>query len=441
MVRRLDAVLGGAHRRHVVAVLAAVLALDSSDKAVISAGATQLQTHLHIGKPEIGALLAASSAVGAAATIPAGILVDRMNRTRLLAAAILTWGGASALSGLAPSFGYLLAAQTLLGVVTAVAGPAIASLVGDFFPDSDRGRIWGYVLSGELVGAGFGFMVAGQLAVVSWRAPFFVLAGPSLAVWWLVRGLAEPARGGSGPGREPIAGRLDAERMPFMQAVRYVLQVRTNLVLVVASALGYFYFSGLRGFAVEFAKKQYHLGQSAATSLVFVIGAGAVGGVLVGGRISDRLLRSGRTAARVEVPGVAVLAAGLLFVPALVTHRLVLALLALVPAAACLGATNPPLDAARLDIMPPRLWGRAEAVRSVLRNAADAGAPAVFGVLAGTVFAGDAGLRYTFLCGLVVLFAASAVVLTWARRSYPRDAAAASSGQADGTGRDAAAGS
>jgi hypothetical protein len=31
-----------------------------------------------------------------------------------------------------------------------------------------------------------------------------------------------------------------------------------------------------------------------------------------------------------------------------------------------LGVPNPPMDAARLDIMHPRLWGRAEGVRTVL---------------------------------------------------------------------------
>ena len=52
-----------------------------------------------------------------------------------------------------------------------------------------------------------------------------------------------------------------------------------------------------------------------------------------------------------------------------------------VAGAALLSAANPPLDAARLDIMPAGLWGRAESTRTVLRSLAQALAPLVFGGL------------------------------------------------------------
>ncbi|MGH8960214.1 MAG: MFS transporter [Jatrophihabitantaceae bacterium] len=470
---RLDRLVGGPARRHVVVVLACVLALDSADKATVGANATQLQAGLSISKTDIGLLLTVTGLVGAAATIPAGIFVDRMRRTRLLAAAVLCWAVAMALSALATGFVFLLLARVGLGVVTALAGPAIASLIGDYFPERERGKIYGYVLSGELIGAGFGFVVAGELANLSWRAPFLALAIPSAGVWWLVHRLPEPARGGpsrmpagatqiragdaiatgdcaayssgrpeSGtatddnrahelarsqaiePRREAVLA-SDPERMPLIEAVRYVLRVRTNVVLIVASALGYFFFSGLRGFAVEFAKQHYGVSQSVATSLTLVLGIGALIGVLSGGRLADRLLRHGRLTGRVEVPGAAVLVAALLFIPALVTSSIWIAVPLLTAATLFLGAANPPLDAARLDIIHPRMWGRAEAVRTVLRNCADALAPVLFGFLSGTVFGASRGLEYTFLLSLITLFAAAVIVLTIGRRTYPRDVAAA----------------
>jgi MFS family permease len=181
----------------------------------------------------------------------------------------------------------------------------------------------------------------------------------------------------------------------------------------------------LRGFALEFAKKHYALSQSAATSLTLLLGIGALAGVLVGGRLADRLLRHGRLPARVEVAGAASLLAAGLFVPALITRTLWLALILLVLAAVCLGATNPPLDAARLDIMPPLLWGRAEAVRSALRGGADAAAPVVFGLMSSALFTGASALEYTFLLMLASLVIAAAIVLVVARRTYPEDVASA----------------
>jgi MFS family permease len=376
------------------------------------------------------------------------------------------------LSGVATDFLFLLFARVALGIVVAAAGPAIASLVGDYFPERERGRIYGFVLSGELIGAGFGFVVAGQFASLSWRAPFFVLVAPTLLAAWLVRRLPEPARGGASQiaqGQRRVRGaadvpddeaaatqrprddasheepnlaqsavrgeevtprqeavlRTDPRELSSWQAFKFVLRVRTNVVLIVASALGYFFFSGLRGFAIEFAKKHYAISQSVASTLTLALGIGALAGVLVGGRLADRMLRKGWIPARVDVPGVAVGAAAALFVPALITTHLSVAIPLLVLAACCLGAANPPLDAARLDIMVPRLWGRAEAVRSLLRNFGDAAAPLLFGVLAQAVFGGSTGLEYTFLVMLSALLAAALITLLIGRRTYPHDVAAA----------------
>ncbi|HEY3527898.1 MAG TPA: MFS transporter [Nocardioides sp.] len=453
---RVDREVGGERRRQVIVTFAAVLALDSADRATVGTNAVQLQDALGIGRPEIGLLLAVSSLVGALAVVPAGILVDRVRRSPLLARAILLWGVAMLLSAIATDYTFLLYTRLLLGALVAVAGPAIASMVGDYFPEADRGRVYGYILSGELLGAGLGFMVSGQLALLSWRAPFAALVVPTALVWWLVHRLPEPARDGSDrlPDGEVSAkadddagvdaaevvadhgvtptddataapSTEDDRRLSLPKAVVRVLSVRTNRILVIASALGYFFFSGVRGFAVEFAQRQYGIGQSLASTLVLLLGIGALVGVLWGGRIADSLMRRGRLAARVEVPGVAVLVSAVLFVPAFLTGNVIVAAVLLGLAAMFLGAANPPLDAARLDIMPPALWGRAEAVRSLLRDVGDASAPLLFGVASSGVFSEETGLRDTFLISLLALCAAGTVALAIARRTYPEDVATA----------------
>jgi hypothetical protein len=94
-------------------------------------------------------------------------------------------------------------------------------------------------------------------------------------------------------------------------------------------------------------------------------------------------------------------------------------------AAAALTAQNPPVDAARLDIMPPWLWGRAAGVRTCLRTAAQALAPVLSGAVSDDVFGGGtSGLKWTFAVMLVPL-AASAVFLYRARRTYPANVATA----------------
>jgi hypothetical protein len=117
--------------------------------------------------------------------------------------------------------------------------------------------------------------------------------------------------------------------------------------------------------------------------------------------------------------------AAVLFVPALLVTSLGLGITFMGLAALALAAINPPADAARLDIMHPTLWGRAEAVRSVVKQPAEAIAPLLFGVLADHIAGGGhAGLRAAFLIMLAPLVAA-VVVVFHARNIYPRDVATA----------------
>jgi MFS family permease len=107
-------------------------------------------------------------------------------------------------------------------------------------------------------------------------------------------------------------------------------------------------------------------------------------------------------------------------------------LLFLVAAGLVLAAPNPPLDAARLDIVVPLLWGRAEGIRTFLRTAGQAFAPLLFGAVSDYVFGGrHTGLRWTFLLMLLPL-TASAYFLFRALRTYPRDVATAAASPATG---------
>src|SRR6185437_14391337 len=88
---------------------------------------------------------------------------------------------------------------------TAASGPLVASLIGDLFDPAERGRIYGFVVSGELLGTLVGLLVAGNLAAISWRLALGALALPCVALAVIIaRTLPEPERGGRGrlPARE-----------------------------------------------------------------------------------------------------------------------------------------------------------------------------------------------------------------------------------------------
>ncbi len=487
--------VGGPARARVIGLFGAVLALSGADTATVGAVAPQLEHALHIGNTKIGLLSSVALLVGAIFTIPVGLLVDRSKRLPVLAASIVLWSAASLMSAFAGSYSSLLLSRLLLGAVTATAGPAIASLTGDYFPARERGRIYAYILGGEIAGTAVGFIVGGSLAtLISWRAAFVLLAIPGFFLAReLYRTVPEPLRGGQStlePGvvdlheavaasaaepsgeasgdeqvsseadelaREAVRQRgvepdprlvlsTDPRQLGVVRAVRYILSIPTNMLMIISSSLGYFYFSGLSTFALLFVRGHYHASQATAELVLALLVAGALVGTLVSGRVTDAMLRRGILETRVVVPALCYLGAAALLIPGVVAKHLTPAVWFDVAGAALLSAANPPLDAARLDIMPAGLWGRAESTRTVLRSLAQALAPLLFGgladLIAGIVPAqapvgthppvispsAARGLEISFLVMLSTL-AAAGVFLLRARHTYPRDVATAAASQ------------
>ncbi|MHB1930655.1 MAG: MFS transporter [Acidimicrobiales bacterium] len=481
------AALGGPARRHVVLLLAAVLGLQSADSGAIGSLAAPIEGAFHVGNVAVGLIATSSTLIGSVTTLPFGVLVDRWNRTRLLQIVAVVWGVSTMVSGASTSFDMLLAVRVFQGGLTAVAGPALASLAGDLFPTEERGRLWSYVLVGELAGAGVGILVTGVLSgIADWRVALSALGLPAFALAWaLHRHLPEPLRGGAsrlprGATRVPTAGdaatapgagerpaRLEApsaverlaeemgveagprqvigHRRPLStwQAVKFVLRIPSNDALIFASGIGYFFVQGLEIFAELFFRERYGVGQSGASVLFVVIAAGAILGVVLSGQAADRLIGHGKPAGRMIVGAVTFVGTTVVFVPATLLTSAALAIPFMVIAAAFLGAVNPPVDTARLDVVPSFLWGRAEAVRTALRQALQGLAPLLFGLVSAAFGAprtgfgagvntkraqlpagGGHGLEVAFMLFSIPMLVAGAAL--WLSRSaYLRDTVAA----------------
>ena len=479
-------------------MLAGVLGVEGANVGSVGALARQLEKAFNIGNTELGLLTTATALVAAVAGLPFGVLADRSKRVRILSWTVAGGAVCMVASGLAQGYLMLLLTRFALGAATAASGPVVASLTGDLFPAEDRSRIFGMVLTGELVGAGVGLAVSTELgAVAGWRTPLFVLAVPSAVVAVLLwRLLPEPARGGQSwlyPGAEEIKPaeeaqgaeaegtspispegdgrgaedqsttdaanvrevardlegvhanskrilRQDAASMSPRAAATYVLRIPSNLVLIAASALGYFFLAGLQAFAVLFAETRYGISQTLVVFVLVAAGAGGIVGTLYGGRLADSLIRKGRPDARVVVAGIAFVAAAIAFLPGLLSSSILVALPFFAIAAAFSAAPEAPLDAARLDVVPSRLWGRAEAVRTFARNILQSLAPLLFGYVSSS-FGGPRsgaaafnnrhlqavagrGLEFSFIIMLAPLIAAGILLLV-TRRTYLVDVATA----------------
>jgi MFS family permease len=488
---------GGPARARVITLFALVLALNGADTSTIGAIAPQLESALHINNTDLGLLSSVSLLVGAVFTIPVGFLVDRTKRMPLLALSIILWSLASLFSAFAGTLSGLLLTRLALGAVAASAGPAIASLTGDYFAAEERGRIWSYILVGEAAGTAFGFTISGFVAsAIDWRAAFVVLAIPGFFVAReLWRTVPEPLRGGQsllevgavdfGQGAVRAAARAEARapaeeqappvdadheaareaaraagavpnprlvldedpsKMGLVQSIRYIFSIPSNWLMIVGSSLGYFYFAGLQTFALLFVKGHYHASQATAELVLALLVVGAVIGTLIGGRVPDMLVKRGYLGARVWFAGVCYIGAALLLIVGFVGSDLTSALWFDVAGAALIFAANPPIQAARLDVVPAGLWGRAQSALTVVRSLSQAAAPLVFGgvsqLVAGILPAQapigthphspnsstTTGLEVTFLIMLAAL-AAAGLLLFRARKTYPSDVATAAASE------------
>jgi MFS family permease len=490
--------VGGPARARVITLFALVLALNGADASTVGAIAPQLEAGLHINNTDLGLLSSVSLLVGAVFTIPVGLFVDRSRRMPLLAISIVLWSLASLFSAFAGSFDTLLLTRIALGAVAATAGPAISSLTGDYFAADERGVIWSYILVGEAAGTAFGFIVSGFVAsVFQWQAAFVVLSIPGFFVAReLWRTVPEPLRGGQShlavgttdldvaisqateraqrgeagvagqapevdPGHQAAreaaerAGALpnpalvlheDPSQMGLVRSIRYLFEIPSNRLMIFGSSLGYFYFAGLSTFALLFVKGHYHASQAEAELVLALLVVGAVIGTVVGGRIGDRMLRHGNLAARVWFPGLCYIAASGLLAVGLLGSNLTPALWFVIGGAALIFAANPPVQAARLDVVPAGLWGRTSSALTVVRSLAQASAPLLFGGLSQLIEGivpqqapigthphapppGTAtGLQVSFLIMLVALFAGG-VLLYKARVTFASDVASAAASE------------
>lgn len=397
----------------VVTVLTVAVVVDYADRAALGAVAPELKDDLGLDVAQLGYLGAAFGLVGGLSTLVAGALVDRCPRLRLLALSALAWSVAMVATGSAETLTWLLVSRGALAVVLATVGPAYPSLVGDAVPPAERGAALGLISSGQLVGGAIGVGLGALcVSVLTWRWTFWLLALPGLGLAvWLLR-TPEPARRGS-PADQQVS---------WGEVTRRLWATPTAVWTLLAGSVGSYYLASASAFSTLFAVVHYDVSTAVANLALLALGVGAVLGITVGSRTSDRLSREGRESFRLVRAGQAYVLTAVLWLPALLVTSLAQALPFLVLGSAALAATLPTLDAIRIDVVPAGLRGRTEAVRTLVRAVAEGGAPLVFGLVARSIGDDDRGLQVAFLTALPALAAAGGV-LVLARRSYDADRA------------------
>ncbi len=126
------------------------------------------------------------------------------------------------LCALAPTFGLLLGAISLLGLTT-VAGQLLTPLAGDLADETRRGHVVGTVTSGILTGILVSRTISGLVAqFAGWRTIFVAASAVSVLFAFLLY-RRDPRAGAQDPAAVPPADRLGLRGGPRERVVRWTL--------------------------------------------------------------------------------------------------------------------------------------------------------------------------------------------------------------------------
>ena len=184
-----------------LAVLSFINLFNYLDRYLVSALVERLKhSELALTDGQLGALMTGFLVVYTVTAPAFGMLGDRWARPKLIAFGVGCWSVATALSGLAGSYIALLAARASVGIGEAAYGTIAPSLLSDYFPLAQRGRVMAVFFCAIPVGSALGYMVGGVVGThFGWRAAFFVAGIPGLALALLCLWLYDPPRGSQDP--------------------------------------------------------------------------------------------------------------------------------------------------------------------------------------------------------------------------------------------------
>ncbi len=130
-----------------------------------------------ISDAQFGLLVSAYTLSAGVSGLLAVTYVDRFDRKRLLLVLYTLFGLATLACGLAPGYGFLMAARVAAGVFGGVLSALTQTIVADVVPFERRGRAMGIVMSSfsvsTVAGVPVGLFLASHLG---WQAPFIGIA-------------------------------------------------------------------------------------------------------------------------------------------------------------------------------------------------------------------------------------------------------------------------
>lgn len=275
------------HPRTVLVSLLVIHVLAHIDRNMLLGFSPQITRDLALSNAQYGFLTGAVWVLSfGVMAVFLGAMADRFSRVRVMAAGILVWSACTAASGMAHSFGGMVAARFLVASGEAALVPAAVSLLMEVFAPHRRGSAIGVFFTGIPLGIGLSFVLAGTLgASQGWRSTFFGLgvAGVAIALPLLLLPDRRAAHVAASRGAPLLQQMRDV--FATLKSTPTVLWTMTGFVLV------HMVFAGL-SFAQLWLVRERGLDAAAMARQIGMLQlAFGAAGSIAGGMVSDRVAR------------------------------------------------------------------------------------------------------------------------------------------------------
>jgi len=288
------------------------------DRVCISTAAPAIRSELGLTTGQMGWIFSAFTIAYAAFEVPTGWLGDVIGPRKVLTRIVLWWSAFTAASGLAWNFASLLAARFMFGAGEAGAFPNMSRSLSRWFPPHERGAAHGVMFMGSRAGGALTPpIVVLIISFAGWRQSFWIFGGIGV-IWcvywwkWFRDDPAEHPRITSEElaiirqSDEPVAkGRVEWRRLFSLNLMWICL-----MYFCFGYSL-YFYLTWLptylrdaRGFS------DYEIGWIHAFVLLAAAGASILGGRLTDALVRRYGLKAGRSIGVVAMPASGIALAG-----------------------------------------------------------------------------------------------------------------------------------
>jgi len=221
--------------------------------------------------------------------LPIARAADKYNRVNIIAAALTVWSAMTALCGMAQNFTQLALARMGVGVGEAGCVPPAQSIIADLVPPQRRAFALSVFSIGAPLGTLLGIVAGGVLeSWFDWRTAFLAIGLPGVLVGLLIKFTV----------KEPVRGKADGVAPPdhvapkVIEVLSTIWHLKSLKHMIIGSSLIVFGGYGASAWLPSFLERSHDLSTFQVSLMLGpVMLIGGVGGLIVSGRLTDRLIR------------------------------------------------------------------------------------------------------------------------------------------------------